>query len=198
MSTAASDIGRGAGNMKPARAFLLGVTLLGAIAADAASPAAAGNPLWAVPLSQLSTTRERPIFSLSRRPPPTPLPAPTHVAPMTVRPQATPREVEPPAVSLLGTIIGTAVSVGVFFDTATKDVVRLHVGEDHQGWVLRLIKAGEVTLVKDGGHTVVLRLPPPGEAPAGPPKVETAPIPVVSNENYVDEQPLPVRAPQRR
>ena len=191
--------GRAGIDMKPARAFLLGVTLLGAIAADAQRAAAAGNPLWAVPLAQLSTTRERPIFSLSRRPPPpTPPPALTYVAPMTVRPQVKPQEVAPTAVSLLGTIIGAEVSIGVFLDTATKNVVRLRVGEDHQGWVLRLIKTGEVTLVKDGKLTVVLRLPPPGEAPAGPPKVATAPIPVVSNENYDDEQPLPVRAPQRR
>jgi general secretion pathway protein N len=103
---------------------------------------------------------------------------------------------ERPAVSLVGTVIGTDVSIGVFVETATKNVVRLRVGEDHQGWVLRLIEAGEVTLVKDGAQTVVLRLPPPGEATGGLPRVATGPIP--SNENYVDEQPLPARAPQRR
>ena len=32
--------------------------------------APSGNPLWAVPLSLLSVTRDRPIFSPSRRPPP--------------------------------------------------------------------------------------------------------------------------------
>src|ERR1700678_4820686 len=31
---------------------------------------ASANPLWALPLTTLSTTRERPIFSASRRPPP--------------------------------------------------------------------------------------------------------------------------------
>ena len=29
----------------------------------------AGNPLWAIPLSALSATRDRPLFSTSRRPP---------------------------------------------------------------------------------------------------------------------------------
>src|ERR1700742_846990 len=29
-----------------------------------------GNPLWSVPLSVLTATQERPIFSASRRPPP--------------------------------------------------------------------------------------------------------------------------------
>src|SRR5258708_33146709 len=51
---------------------------LGAQAVDAAArdvPAvteagSTGNPLWAVPLDALSMTRERPLFSPSRRPPP--------------------------------------------------------------------------------------------------------------------------------
>src|SRR5262245_45321462 len=29
-----------------------------------------GNPLWAIPLRQLPATRERPLFTPSRRPPP--------------------------------------------------------------------------------------------------------------------------------
>src|SRR4051812_9399513 len=33
-------------------------------------PATSGNPLWSVPLSMLTATQERPIFSASRRPPP--------------------------------------------------------------------------------------------------------------------------------
>lgn len=48
-----------------------GQTMPGARSAPAAElgrdlPA---NPLWAIPLKQLSNTRERPIFSPSRRPP---------------------------------------------------------------------------------------------------------------------------------
>jgi hypothetical protein len=34
---------------------------------------ATGNPLWSIPLKELSATRERPIFSPSRRPPRLPL-----------------------------------------------------------------------------------------------------------------------------
>jgi hypothetical protein len=155
-----------------------------------------GNPLWALPLKQLSITRERPIFSPSRRPPP---PTPTYVAPLAVRQPVKPPEPERPAVSLIGTVIGTEVQIGVFLETATKNVVRLRVGEDHQGWVLRLVKAREVTLVKDVDQTLVLE-PPPGEAPAlrGPTVSPPVPnsigtIPIVSTGNYVDEQPLPAR-----
>jgi len=184
--------------MKPVRSFLLltGFTLLGAIAAAAEPPAPAGNPLWKLPLTELSSTRERPIFSPSRRPP-SPPPTPTYVAPVTVRPSVKPPESERPAVSLLGTVIGTDVHIGVFLETATKNVVRLRVGEDHQYWVLRLITAREVTLVKDSGQTV-LKLPAPGEDSDGLPRVATGTIPIVSNENYVDKQPRPVRARQRR
>jgi len=185
---------------------LAGVTLLGAVAIfnpmtpdararDATPAGPAANPLSALPLTELSSTRERPIFSPSRRPPPPP--APTPVARATVRPPVKPREPERPTVSLVGTIIGTDVRVGIFVETATREVVRLHVGEDHQGWVLRLIKAGEATLVKDDVQAE-LSLPPPGDASGGLPRIATGVIPIVSNENYVDEQPLPARAPQRR
>jgi general secretion pathway protein N len=49
----------------------------------------------------------------------------------------------------------------VFLETSTRNVVRLRVGEDHQGWVLRSVKSREATLEKDT-DTAVLELPPPG------------------------------------
>jgi general secretion pathway protein N len=167
---------------------------------NAEPPAPAGNPLWALPLERLSITRERPIFSPSRRPP---TPAPTYVAPVAVRQPATPPEPERPAVSLIGTVIGTDLQIGIFLEKATQNVVRLHLGEEHQGWVLRLVKEREVTLVKDVEQTLALD-PPPGEAPAvrGPTVPPLVPnsigtIPIVNTADYVDEQPLP-RAAQRQ
>jgi len=130
--------------------------------AAAESPPPAGNPLWALPLKQLSITRERPIFSPSRRPPP---PAtPTFVAPVAVRTPPKPVEPERPTITLLGTILGSAESIGVFFNPATRDIIRLRVGEDHEGWALRAVKTREATLVK-GRERVVLELPPPGDSP---------------------------------
>jgi general secretion pathway protein N len=86
---------------------------------------------------------------------------------VAVRQPVKPAEPERPAVSLLGTIIGSAADdrMGVFLETGTQNIVRLRVGEDHQGWVLRLIKTREVTLVKDREQAVVLELPAPGDAP---------------------------------
>jgi hypothetical protein len=161
------------------------------------APALAGNPLWALPLEQLSTTRERPIFSPSRRPPPSP---PTHVAAVVIRQPVKQPEPERPGVSLIGTVTSAQVRMGVFLETATQNVFRLRLGEDHQGWALRLVKAREVTLVKDIEQEVVLELTPPGAAPG--PRVQTVvppvpnsigTIPVLNTANYVDEQPLPAR-----
>jgi general secretion pathway protein N len=128
--------------------------------ADAAADS--GNPLWALPLTQLSNTRERPIFSPSRRPPP----RPTIVAPVAIQQPVKPPEPARPTVSLLGTIIGTNADdrIAVFLEAGTLNIVRLRIGDDHQGWVLRLVKAREATLVKDS-DPVVLEMPPPGEPP---------------------------------
>ncbi len=124
-------------------------------------PTSPGNPLWTLPLKQLSMTRDRPIFSPSRRPPP---PAtPTYIAPVAVRQPPKPVEPERPSITLLGTIISGAEGIGVFMEPATQNVMRLRVGEDHQGWTLRAVKTREATLVKDG-EKVVLELPPPGDS----------------------------------
>jgi hypothetical protein len=166
---------------------------------NAEPPAPAGNPLWALPLERFSITRERPIFSPSRRPPSSP---PTNVAPVAVRPPAKPPEPELPAVSLIGTVIGTDVQIGIFLEKATQNVIRLRLGEEHQGWVLRLVKAGEVTLVKGVAQTLVLG-PPGAAALRGPTVTPVVPnsigtTPVVNTADYVDEQPLPARGAQQQ
>jgi hypothetical protein len=118
------------------------------------------NPLWAIPLKQLSNTRERPIFSPSRRPPasavvgPPPAAAPVRVPPKTAGPQS-------PELSLVGTVIGEKESIAVFVEDTTKNPVRLRTGEAHKGWTLRSVQGREATLEKDR-ETVNLSLPQPG------------------------------------
>ncbi len=92
------------------------------------------NPLWAIPLATLSNTRERPIFSPSRRPPPAQ--TPVAVAAPPAPPPAPPR-VERPPLALVGTVAGDDESFGIFVDKATSTALRLKVGEDYQGWRLR-------------------------------------------------------------
>ena len=149
-------------------------------------PPSAGNPLWALPLKQLSITRDRPVFSPSRRPPP---PAtPTYVAPVAVRTPSKPAEPERPSITLLGTILGSTESIGIFFNPTTRDIVRLRVGEDHEGWALRSVKTREATLVKDR-ERVVLELPPPGESAMSmtdftPPDVRAPPTPARRQQRH--------------
>jgi general secretion pathway protein N len=135
------------------------------VATPKSERAPSGNPLWAIPLRQLSSTRERPLFSPSRRPPPPAVAAP--VAPVAVRPPPKPAEPERPRLSLVGTIAGGIEGIGVFVDQDTKKSIRLKIGEAHGGWALRAIKGREAILKKDRA-TAVLGLPPPGGKEAGP------------------------------
>ena len=122
--------------------------------APAAAPSA--NPLWAIPLSKLSGTRDRPIFSPSRRPPPSVVasePAPP--------PPPRKKEMQPP-LSLVGTIASDNEGFGIFLDQSTKQALRLKLGEDYQGWTLRIIRGREVMMEKDQ-QEATLTLPSPGE-----------------------------------
>src|SRR5262252_7279364 len=81
-------------------ALLLGLMAIAAGAAaptKAQPPATSENPLAAQPLDLLSDTRDRPLFSPSRRPPPPPPP------PVVERVEPPP-PVPPPNVVLLGVV----------------------------------------------------------------------------------------------
>ena len=120
--------------------------------------APSANPLWAIPLATLSTTRERPIFSSSRRPPPPAVvPVPEVKAPPPP-PESPPAE--RPQLSLVGTVASSDQSFGIFLDQATKSALRLKVGEDFQGWKLLSVLGREATFERDR-QTTILRLPQP-------------------------------------
>lgn len=125
-----------------------------------------GNPLWAIPLGSLAKTRDRPLFTPSRRPP-----APAVVAvPPVVQPKVVARPAEPehPNLTLIGTVVGENEGIGVFLDRATNNFVRIKTGEGHAGWILRSVKAREVTLEK-GQRSETLRLPARQDAGARAP-----------------------------
>jgi hypothetical protein len=118
------------------------------------------NPLWAMPIKQFSSTRDRPIFLPSRRPP-APLASTVTVSKAVVPPK--PKEPEQPQLSLVGTILGDEDRFGIFIDQATKAVVRLRVGEDFQGWKLQSVQGREAAFQKNQ-LTFVVALPQPGLA----------------------------------
>lgn len=125
--------------------------------ASAKERAPSANPLWAVPLSALSGTRDRPIFSSSRRPPP-PAVAPAAIPKLVAAPK--PKDPERPQLSLVGTIASSDLGFGIFLDQSTKAALRLKVGEDYQGWKLRSVQGREAILEKDQ-RAIVLALPQP-------------------------------------
>jgi general secretion pathway protein N len=114
-----------------------------------------GNPLWAVPLSVLSATRERPIFLPSRRPP---APVIANTRSETPKPSAVPPP-ERPRFALVGAVTGENEAIAVFLDQATNGVIRLRMGQDHDGWVLSSVNGRTATLQKDQ-KTFVLNLVP--------------------------------------
>jgi len=151
-----------------------------------------GNPLWAIPLSALTATRERPLFLPSRRAP-APVVAGTPVAAPPPPPPPARAEQEQLQLTLVGAIASDTEGYAVFLDQATNNVVRLKTGQDHSGWVLRSVKGREATLQKNE-QTTTLVLPPPagmsGE-PASPPPPVVMPMGVPSG-------PVPPRrAPPR-
>jgi hypothetical protein len=111
------------------------------------APSMPGNPLWDVSLEALSSTRDRPLFSPERRPPVPRLPEIAPPPPATALPA---REPDHPGVVLVGTIVGTAREMAVLLEEKAKAVIRMRLGEAHDGWVLRTIARREVTLEKEG------------------------------------------------
>ncbi|MGA7386066.1 MAG: hypothetical protein WBW81_15650 [Methylocella sp.] len=138
--------------------------------AGARQPPPGGNPLWGIPISALDATRERPIFSASRRPPIPPVVAQRVVA---APPPPKPAEPEQPLLTLVGTAIGEPKKVAIVLDRSKKILVRLHVGEAVSGWILRAIDSRTMTVEKNS-QTVTLALPAPGAVLANPLPVSEA------------------------
>jgi hypothetical protein len=126
-------------------------------------PPPGGNPLWGIPMSALTATRERPVFSPTRRPPappPEPMPAAEPPAPP-------PAEPEQPLFTLVGTVTGKTENVAVVIDQTTKGLIRLHIGEAVSGWHLRSIDSRAMTVEKDNRRvTITLPAAPESAAPA--------------------------------
>ena len=122
---------------------------------DGGRPLPSGNPLWAIPLSVLTATQERPIFSASRRPPQRAVTAPVDrvIAPPPPK-AAVP---ERPSLALIGAVVGESDAIAVFLDQTSQKIVRLHQGESHAGWELNSVQPREVKLRK-ADRTEVLAL----------------------------------------
>ena len=142
------------------------------MAADAGrgDAAAVDNPFSAISLESLTATRERPLFSATRRPPPASGgPIPVQSAP----PQAPPpvaSEPQGPPLALVGTIVGGERPVAILFNKLTRAVSTTHEGDDALGWRVTAVSTRSAVVEKDG-ISATLQLPKPGDP------VEAAPPP---------------------
>lgn len=127
-----------------------------------------GNPLWAIPLSTLSATRDRPLFTPSRHPPAPAVAGPPPAVPVAVA--APPAEPDRPRLALVGAVVAELGGIAIFVDQTTNEVVRLKTGDTHSGWRLQSVKGREAMFQKNS-ETLTLAMPAPGAAapPPGPP-----------------------------
>jgi hypothetical protein len=167
-------------------------------AKPAEAPTVAANPLWAIPLSALTATRARPLFTPSRHPP-APIVASVPVAAPRPPPAAPPAAPQHPNLTLVGTVASENEGVAVFIDTTTRDTLRLRPGEGHNGWILQSVERHAATLQK-GEQTETLALPRPGaQAASAPAPIITAlpPAPPPPKQEQSGAS-APAKAPQSR
>lgn len=146
-----------------------------------------GNPLWSIPINDLSATRERPLFSVSRRPRPVAAPQAAYVPPPPVLAPAAP---EHPLITLVGTVLRGTRNVAIFTDPTGQTAIHLHVGEEDNGWVVRSVGLRTTVLEKDN-QQVTLTLPVPNPQPIGaaPTASDTATIEPVAGGRRVLRSP---------
>ena len=129
------------------------------LAIQTMDPAPGGNPLSAIPLSALSETRERPVFSASRWPPTV---ARVSASPPSAPPvaPAAPDLHEPPPLTLLGTIVNGASPVAIVKSASSEVVSSVRVGEESLGWRLKSVAARSI-LIEKGAQSVTVGFPAP-------------------------------------
>jgi hypothetical protein len=119
-----------------------------ACAADEAPPVevqaeAATTPLASQPLESLSATRERPLFSPTRRAPPPP--------PAVVQgPPPPPPPPPPPNVALFGIVMDGENARAIIRANPSDKVTRVGIGDDVGGWKVAQIEGRKLVLMLDG------------------------------------------------
>jgi hypothetical protein len=112
-----------------------------ALAGDPSSPQSStvrDNPLAAWALKLLSDTRDRPLFSPSRRPPPAPLPVAQLVAPEP--------EMPPPSIVLLAIVRDGGLAQAVVRTAEADNAIRARVGDEIAGWRVTQIETRRLML----------------------------------------------------
>jgi len=119
------------------------------------------NPNAALSLEQLSATRERPLFTPSRKPPEIEPPPPVYVA----APPAEEPPPPPPRVLLAGVIVDENGPRAMLRTEATK-IISVRIGDDVSGWKVTGIESRQITLSLDERSFVIALFQPGGPAEA--------------------------------
>jgi len=98
------------------------------------------SPLAAQPLDRMSSTRDHPLFSPTRRPP----------APPPVVAAAPPPPPPPPDVALLGVVMDGEEARAVVRAGPAAKILRVGIGDDIGGWKVGQIEARQLVLLLDG------------------------------------------------
>jgi general secretion pathway protein N len=112
-------------------------------AMDIEMPALSDNPVVEVPLDRLSDTRDRPVFSPSRRPRAPPAPAAAARVERAPKPLPLP---SPPAVALFGIVVGPEGARAYIATGAAERIIGVRAGDDVSGWTVTAITQGNLVL----------------------------------------------------
>jgi general secretion pathway protein N len=115
------------------------------------------NPLEALRLPDLVVTRERPIFTPSRR---AHLSLPSddgQVPPILPLGEDKVASFDPPPLDLIGTVVGEGLSYALIRNRGTAIVVRVRPGDEADGWQVRMIHVRSILLQREG-HENALEL----------------------------------------
>jgi hypothetical protein len=145
------------------------------------------NPVAALSLDQLSATRERPLFSPSRRAPNPPV---VFVPPPPLQPPAA-----PPNLQLYGTIINADEALAIVFSSSTNRAARVRVGDEIGGWRVDKIEERKVVISLDERTAVFTMFAgKPVENPSAEASVEDQTG--QTNQDEQQEQPEPTPGPR--
>ncbi len=150
------------------------------------------NPLAMLRLEDLAVTRDRPLFSPTRRPPPPVAEAPPPPPPPPPAEQKA-VAVEPPPFDLVGAVIGEAYNLVLVRNRTTNEVTRLREGEEKDGWRVGTVSLRSASLERDG-RVEMLAFPTP-LAPGAPSLALGAPAgPVIAGPGPDNDMPGPATA----
>jgi hypothetical protein len=104
-----------------------------------APSAIVANPLATHSLDEFTATRDRPLFTPNRRPPPLPM---AH--------RAEPSPIPPPNLTLFGILVDAEGPSAIVRDTPSGKAVRVRVGDDLGGWKIAQLDDRRLVLSLDG------------------------------------------------